>query len=143
MCIGITYAFPYVRFLCSYCYRYCYCYFYRYCCCLALFRASGIESCVKRSIENMRQLLRLPINSFVYTIGAVFTLQLHTHPLGFVSPFFYRYFFCFDNYAMKRTIGKEGWKRERWEKGKAREREREREKESLFDKYVFFIIRSC
>jgi len=29
---------------------------------------------VKRSIENMRQLLRLPINNFVYTIGAVFTL---------------------------------------------------------------------
>lgn len=72
-------------------------------------------------IENMRQLLRLPINSFVYSIGAVSALQRSPcSSTGICIPaFFITTFFCFDNHAMQRAIGRE---EEKGRQGREKER---------------------
>jgi len=74
------------------------------------------------AIENMRQLLRLPINIFVYPIGAVSALQRSPRSsIGIcISAFFITFFASV-------TMRWNGLLEEKGEEGEKRKRERERE----------------
>jgi len=57
----------------------------------------------------MRQLLRLPVNSFVYSIAAVSALQRSPRSSTGICIYFFiaAFFFRFDNHAMKWAIERE------------------------------------